>query len=250
MGDASGTDSSSGGPRHQLRLARAEYPGGNGAPIEKSHWRPNAWPAMNSRWKRTRRTIAQFHEVDYRVQGEGMQFVEIGLDPGDAVIAEAGGLMYTDGVIVMETIFGDGNRQSQSGEFLNALHGARKRLLIGGSPFMTVFGNSSGGKQRVAFGAGGLGWPKLPAKFEETPYASARVSSQIPATWRGHAAVNFPAPSPPSRPPTRAPGRARQRKFPSRRASPGPSCRPRRRFRLRSTSRTPQVCALGVRLSR
>ena len=91
------------------------------------------------------------HEVDYRIVGDDMQFVEIELDPGEAAVAEAGGMMYMDNGIEMETIFGDGS-SSQRG-LLDALVGAGKRLLTGESLFMTVFMDASVGKQRVAFGA-------------------------------------------------------------------------------------------------
>ena len=47
-------------------------------------------------------------EVDYQIFGEEMQFVEIELDPGESVVAEAGAMMYMDDGINMETIFGDG----------------------------------------------------------------------------------------------------------------------------------------------
>ena len=91
------------------------------------------------------------HEVDFKVFGDDMQFVEVELDPGEATVAEAGGMMYMDDGIEMETIFGDGS-QSQSG-ILGALVGAGKRLLTGESLFMTVFQNQGHGKRRVAFGA-------------------------------------------------------------------------------------------------
>lgn len=91
------------------------------------------------------------HEVDYRIHGDDMQFVEIGLDPGEAVVAEAGGMMYMDEPIAMETIFGDGS-QANSG-FMGSLLGAGKRLLTGESLFMTVFQNRGAGKHSVAFGA-------------------------------------------------------------------------------------------------
>jgi uncharacterized protein (TIGR00266 family) len=91
------------------------------------------------------------HEIDYRIVGEDMQFVEIELDPNEATVAEAGGMMYMDDGIEMETIFGDGS-QAQSG-FLGALMGAGKRLLTGESLFMTVFLNRGSGKRKVAFGA-------------------------------------------------------------------------------------------------
>jgi uncharacterized protein (TIGR00266 family) len=95
--------------------------------------------------------MAAMHEVDYKIYGDDMQFVEVELDPQEAVVAEAGGMMYMDAGIQMETIFGDGS-QKQSG-FLGSLMGAGKRLLTGESLFMTVFQNRGMGKQRVAFGA-------------------------------------------------------------------------------------------------
>jgi uncharacterized protein (TIGR00266 family) len=91
------------------------------------------------------------HEIDYRVLGDDLQYVEIELDPNEATIAEAGGMMYMDDGIEMETIFGDGS-QKQTG-FMGALMGAGKRLLTGESLFMTVFLNRSGQKRRIAFGA-------------------------------------------------------------------------------------------------
>jgi uncharacterized protein (TIGR00266 family) len=91
------------------------------------------------------------HEIEYRIFGDDMQFVEVELDPQEATIAEAGGMMYMDDGIEMETVFGDGSPQ-QSG-FMGALMGAGKRLLTGESLFMTVFLNRSGQKRRVAFGA-------------------------------------------------------------------------------------------------
>src|SRR6476661_3182715 len=92
------------------------------------------------------------HEIDYKIFGDDMQFVEIELDPMEAAVAEAGGMMYMDDGIEMETIFGDGS-QSQGSGILGALMGAGKRLLTGESLFMTVFQNRANNKRRVAFGA-------------------------------------------------------------------------------------------------
>jgi uncharacterized protein (TIGR00266 family) len=91
------------------------------------------------------------HVIDYEIFGDDMQFVEIELDPGEATVAEAGGMMYMEDGIEMETIFGDGS-QAQKG-FLGALMGAGKRLLTGESLFMTVFLNRANGKRKLAFGA-------------------------------------------------------------------------------------------------
>src|SRR5438552_14014709 len=95
--------------------------------------------------------MPSMHEIDYKIYGDDLQFVEIELDPMEATVAEAGAMMYMDDGIEMETIFGDGSNQ-QSG-FLGALMGAGKRLLTGESLFMTVFLNRAPGKKRVAFGA-------------------------------------------------------------------------------------------------
>ncbi len=94
----------------------------------------------------------QAHEIDFRIFGTEMQFVEIELDPGESAVAEAGAMMYMTPGIQLETIFGDGSRPSGSG-FMSTLLGAGKRLLTGESLFMTVFTNQGSGKQRVAFGA-------------------------------------------------------------------------------------------------
>lgn len=95
--------------------------------------------------------MGTMHEVDYEIHGSEMQFVSVELDPQEAVVAEAGGMMYMDEGIEMETIFGDGSQQG--GGFLGSLLGAGKRLLTGESLFMTVFHNRAGTKRRVAFGA-------------------------------------------------------------------------------------------------
>ena len=95
--------------------------------------------------------MPDMHEIDYKIFGDDMQFVEVELDPNEATVAEAGGMMYMDDGIEMETIFGDGSQQQ--GGFLGALMGAGKRLLTGESLFMTVFLNRSGQKKKVAFGA-------------------------------------------------------------------------------------------------
>ncbi|MGC4081884.1 MAG: TIGR00266 family protein [Vicinamibacterales bacterium] len=92
------------------------------------------------------------HEIDFKVVGVEMQFVEVELDPGESAVAEAGSMMYMTPGIAMETIFGDGSQQAQGG-LMGALLGAGKRLLTGESLFMTVFTNKGAGKQRVAFAA-------------------------------------------------------------------------------------------------
>lgn len=89
-------------------------------------------------------------EIDFKIFGEEMQYVEIELDPNETAIAESGSFMMMDEGIQMQTIFGDGS-QNQSGGLLGKLLGAGKRLLIGESLFMTAFTNTAYGKKRVSF---------------------------------------------------------------------------------------------------
>lgn len=91
------------------------------------------------------------HEIDFEIWGDDLQFVEIELDPGETAIAEAGAMMYMDSGIEMQTIFGDGSRESAG--IMDRLFGAGKRILTGESLFMTAFTNVGSGKKRVAFGA-------------------------------------------------------------------------------------------------
>lgn len=91
------------------------------------------------------------HEIDYKIIGDDMQCVEIELDPQETVIAEAGSLMFMDGNIEMNTIFGDSSKQNES--VLNKLFSAGKRLLTGESLFMTAYTNNGFNKHQVSFAA-------------------------------------------------------------------------------------------------
>ena len=89
------------------------------------------------------------HEIDYKIYGEEMQFVEIELDPQEAVVAEAGSFMMMENDIKMDTIFGDGSGQTKG--VLGKLFSAGKRLLTGESLFMTAFLNNGQSKKKVSF---------------------------------------------------------------------------------------------------
>ena len=91
------------------------------------------------------------HEIDYKIYGEEMQFVEIELDPQETVIAEAGSFMMMDEGVKMETIFGDGSQQS--GSLFEKLLNAGKRVLTGEGLFMTSYTNYGQGKKKAAFAA-------------------------------------------------------------------------------------------------
>ena len=93
------------------------------------------------------------HEIDYKIFGEELQYVEIELDPQETVVAEAGSFLMMDDQVQMQTIFGDGSSNSDNGGVLGKIFSAGKRLLVGESLFMTAFTNIGSGKKRVSFAA-------------------------------------------------------------------------------------------------
>ncbi|QSQ45655.1 TIGR00266 family protein [Xanthomonas translucens pv. translucens] len=90
-------------------------------------------------------------DIDFRIVGHEMQFVEIALDPGESAVAEAGALMFKDAAVQMDTVFGDGS--GQGGGLMGKLFSAGKRLVTGESLFTTVFTHQGQGKATVAFAA-------------------------------------------------------------------------------------------------
>ena len=73
------------------------------------------------------------HEVDYKIFGDDLQFVEIELDPGESVIAEAGTMMYLEDDITFETKMGDGSDPDQGA--WGKLKSAGKRAIARESLF-------------------------------------------------------------------------------------------------------------------
>jgi len=78
--------------------------------------------------------------IDYNIYGDDMQIVEVELDPGEGVRAEAGAMMYMEDGIEMQTSTG-------------GLFKGFKRMITGESFFITTFLNNGSGKKHVAFGA-------------------------------------------------------------------------------------------------
>ena len=95
-------------------------------------------------------TTRRADEIDYEIFGDDMQFVEVTLDPGEVVVAEAGGMMYMSQGIEMQTVFGDPSKQQG---FLGKLLDAGKRVVTGESLFLTTFGAMGNQRERVAFAA-------------------------------------------------------------------------------------------------
>ena len=79
--------------------------------------------------------------IDYKIHGDDMQLVEVELDPGEGVRAEAGAMMYMESGISMQTSTGGG------------MFKGFKRMLTGESFFITNFVHQGTGKGHIAFGA-------------------------------------------------------------------------------------------------
>jgi uncharacterized protein (TIGR00266 family) len=91
------------------------------------------------------------HEVDFEIFGDDIQIVEIELDSGETVVAEAGAMNYVEQGIEFEARMGDGSEIDQG--MFGKVFQAGKRMLMGESIFMTHFTNYANDKRRVAFAA-------------------------------------------------------------------------------------------------
>jgi uncharacterized protein (TIGR00266 family) len=90
------------------------------------------------------------HEVDYKIIGHDVQLVEIELDPGETVIAEAGAMLYMEPEIAFETRMGDGTEANEG--LLGKLLKGAGRMIAGESLFLTHFTHRGyQGKSHVAF---------------------------------------------------------------------------------------------------
>ena len=93
----------------------------------------------------------QAHEIDYKIIGGDIQLVEIELDQGETVIAEAGAMVYMEDGIRFDVKMGDGSDPNQG--LMGKIFSAGSRLLTGESLFITHFTNDRPGKSHVAFSA-------------------------------------------------------------------------------------------------
>ncbi len=90
-------------------------------------------------------------EIDFQIIGQSMQLVEVTLDQGETVIAEAGAMNYMEDGIAFETKMGDGSDANQG--IMGKLFSAGKRMMTGESVFMTHFSNQDYQRKTVAFAA-------------------------------------------------------------------------------------------------
>ncbi len=81
------------------------------------------------------------HEIDYKIHGNDLQMVEVGLDPEEAVQAEVGTMLFMEENIEMQTSTGGG------------IFSGLKRMVTGDNFFISSFLNKGEKKSNVAFGA-------------------------------------------------------------------------------------------------
>ena len=90
-------------------------PGSSGPPAMP----PSAAPPMGQR----------SHAIDFEIFGDDMQIVEVELDPGETVIAEAGAMNYMEDDITFVAKMGDGSNPTEG--IMGKLLAVGKRALTG-----------------------------------------------------------------------------------------------------------------------
>lgn len=88
--------------------------------------------------------------IDYQIIGDDLQAVIITLDPGEAVVGEAGAMMYMEDGVQMGTQL---SMKKDAGGIFGKLFEAGKRVVTGESFFITIFANEANQKRDCAFAA-------------------------------------------------------------------------------------------------
>ena len=140
-----------------------------------------------------RSSIMVADQIDYKLIGDDLQGVIVTLDPEEAVVAEAGAMMYMqDGIRMITTLDQTGRGRST---LVDRLMSAGKRVLSGDSFFVTIFLNEATKRRDVAFAStravarrsgpglsrrNGFGGSKLGLFFESSRRPRDRM------TWSGY----------------------------------------------------------------
>ena len=127
------------------------------------------------------KSVPAMHEIDHRIHGDDMQYVEIGLDPGEAIVAELGKHLHIDAQLIEQVI---GSSASVA---------LRNTLMCLGGVVMLVAGLLS----LMAAAVAAMAWwqrrPAAAAALAETGLAS-MVGAAVAPLRRGTAvAVESPA---------------------------------------------------------
>lgn len=135
--------------------------------------------------------------LSYAVKGEDLQFVEVTLQPGAAVIGEQGAMMYVDGEVQIDTVLGDGTDSAFGA--LGRLFKAIKRSFTGEALFSSRYTVKGAQAQRVAFAAPGPG-QILPIHLgdmggelicQKGAYLAAEQGVEVNLAWQKRLRVGF-----------------------------------------------------------
>lgn len=127
-------------------------PAETAAPAQTAAPTQTAAPAQTAVTRSAAPAGQRSHEIDYEIFGDDIQIVEVELDPGETVIAEAGAMNYMEDDITFVAKMGDGSNPTEG--VMGKLLSVGKRVLTGESIFMTHFTHAgSSRKRRVAFAA-------------------------------------------------------------------------------------------------
>lgn len=116
--------------------------------------------------------------MDYKIQGDNLQFVEIFLDKGEEIYAEAGKMFYKTENIHMES-------RMQGSGIGDKIFGAIKRKIAGESFMTTHFSVSNGQKGIVAFSG------DYPGRIEAIDVSNIAFLAQKDAFICAEKSVNF-----------------------------------------------------------
>ncbi len=104
---------------------------------------------------------ALVNDIDFEIGGTDSQYLVVELDPGEAVIAENGAMIWKDSAVSFDTVLGDGAQRG----ILNKLVSAGTNLLGGENLFLGEFRHGGSGKARLALGGRSTGHI-LPVRLE------------------------------------------------------------------------------------
>ena len=91
------------------------------------------------------------NDIDFVISEGSMQYAELELDPGEAVIAEPGALIWKDSAVLFDMILGDGSKPDAG--LGSKLASAAKNAMAGENMFLAVFKHGGPqGKAKVAVG--------------------------------------------------------------------------------------------------
>jgi uncharacterized protein (TIGR00266 family) len=152
---------------------------------------------MSDLWGQAGGAAQAVKAVSFDVKGEDLQFVEVTLQPGAAVIGEQGAMMYVDADVEIETVLGDGSASSFGviGRFFKAV----KRSFTGESLFSSRYTAGGNRPVRVAFAAPGPG-RILPVDLgamggelicQKGAYLAAEQGVEVNLAWQKRLRVGF-----------------------------------------------------------